>query len=211
MKQLLTQIYSSVFEEKLIEELALVSTLHSFESGDIIIDFGNTINQMPLLVNGAIKILREDFEEGELLLYFIEKGDTCAITLTTCINQSKSEIRATAETNGQVVMIPLEKMQEWLGKYTSWRNFIFNSYNNRLKEMLSAIDTLAFMNMEERLLYYLIEKAKINHTREINSTHQEIAYDLHSSRVVISRMLKVLEKKGSLKLHHGSITLTSRK
>ena len=211
MKQLLTQIYSSVFEEKLIEELALVSTLHSFESGDIIIDFGNSINQMPLLVNGAIKILREDFEEGELLLYFIEKGDTCAITLTTCINQSKSEIRATAETNGQVVMIPLEKMQEWLGKYTSWRNFIFNSYNNRLKEMLSAIDTLAFMNMEERLLHYLIEKAKINHTREINSTHQEIAYDLHSSRVVISRMLKVLEKKGSLKLHHGSITLTSRK
>lgn len=211
MKQLLTQIYSSVFEEKLIEELALVSTLHKFEAGDIIIDFGNTIKQMPLLVNGAIKILREDFEEGELLLYFIEKGDTCAITLTTCINQSKSEIRATAETKGQVVMIPLEKMQEWLGKYTSWRNFIFNSYNNRLKEMLSAIDTLAFMNMEERLLHYLIDKAKINHSREINSTHQEIAYDLHSSRVVISRMLKVLEKKGSLKLHHGSITLTSRK
>ena len=211
MKQLLTQIYSSVFEEKLIEELASVSTLHQFEPGDIIIDFGRTIKQMPLLVNGAIKILREDFEEGELLLYFIEKGDTCAITLTTCINQSKSEIRATAETNGQIVMIPLEKMQEWLGKYNSWRTFIFNSYNNRLKEMLSAIDTLAFMNMEERLLHYLIDKAKINNSREINSTHQEIAYDLHSSRVVISRMLKVLENKGSLQLHHGSITLTSRK
>ncbi len=211
MKQLLTQIYSSVFEEKLIEELALVSSLQNFDEGDIIIDFGNTIKQMPLLVNGAIKILREDFEEGELLLYFIEKGDTCAITLTTCINQSKSEIRATAETKGQVVMIPLEKMQEWLGKYNSWRIFIFNSYNNRLKEMLSAIDTLAFMNMEERLLHYLIDKAKINHSREINSTHQEIAYDLHSSRVVISRMLKVLENKGSLQLHHGSITLTSRK
>jgi CRP/FNR family transcriptional regulator len=211
MKQLLTQIYSSVFEEELIEELALVSTLYPFEAGDIIIDFGNTIKQMPLLVNGAIKILREDFEDGELLLYFIEKGDTCAITLTTCINQSKSEIRATAETKGQVVMIPLEKMQEWLGKYTSWRTFIFNSYNNRLKEMLSAIDTIAFMNMEERLLHYLIDKSKINHSKEISSTHQEIAYDLHSSRVVISRMLKVLENKGSLQLHHGSITLVSQK
>lgn len=211
MKQLLTQIYSTVFEEKLIEELALVSTLHSFEEGDIIIDFGNTIKQMPLLVNGAIKILREDFDEGELLLYFIEKGDTCAITLTTCINQSKSEIRATAETKGQVVMIPLERMQEWLSKYNSWRIFIFNSYNNRLKEMLSALDTIAFMNMEERLLHYLIDKAKINNSREINSTHQEIAYDLHSSRVVISRMLKVLENKGSLQLHHGSISLISRK
>lgn len=205
MKELLTQIYSSVFEEKLIEELALVSTLHAFEEGDIIIDFGNSIKQMPLLVSGAVKILREDFEEGELLLYFIEKGDTCAITLTTCINQSKSEIRATAETKGQVVMIPLEKMQEWLGKYNSWRIFIFNSYNNRLKEMLSAVDTIAFMNMEERLLHYLVDKAKINNSREINSTHQEIAYDLHSSRVVISRMLKVLENKGSIQLHHGSI------
>ena len=211
MKELLTQIYSSVFEEKLIEELALVSTLHAFEEGDIIIDFGNSIKQMPLLVSGAVKILREDFEEGELLLYFIEKGDTCAITLTTCINQSKSEIRATAETKGQVVMIPLEKMQEWLGKYNSWRIFIFNSYNNRLKEMLSAVDTIAFMNMEERLLHYLVDKAKINNSREINSTHQEIAYDLHSSRVVISRMLKVLENKGSIQLHHGSISLVSRK
>ncbi|WP_396166833.1 Crp/Fnr family transcriptional regulator [Flavobacterium sp.] len=211
MKELLTQIYSAVFEEKLIEELALVSTLHQFEAGDIIIDFGNPIKQMPLLVNGAVKILREDFEEGELLLYFIEKGDTCAITLTSCINQTKSEIRATAETNVQLVMIPLENMQQWLGNYLSWRDFIFNSYNNRLKEMLSAIDNLAFMNMEERLLHYLIDKAKINHSREINSTHQEIAYDLHSSRVVISRMLKVLENKGSLQLHHGSITLTSRK
>lgn len=210
MKELLTQIYSSVFEEKLIEELALVSTLHAFEEGDIIIDFGNSIKQMPLLVSGAVKILREDFEEGELLLYFIEKGDTCAITLTTCINQSKSEIRATAETKGQVVMIPLEKMQEWLGKYNSWRIFIFNSYNNRLKEMLSAVDTIAFMNMEERLLHYLVDKAKINNSREINSTHQEIAYDLHSSRVVISRMLKVLENKGSIQLHHGSISLVSR-
>jgi len=211
MKQLLTQIYSSVFEEQLIEELALVSTLHAFEEGDIIIDFGNSIKQMPLLVSGAVKILREDFEEGELLLYFIEKGDTCAITLTTCINQSKSEIRATAETKGKVVMIPLEKMQEWLGKYNSWRIFIFNSYNNRLKEMLSAVDTIAFMNMEERLLHYLVDKAKINNSREINSTHQEIAYDLHSSRVVISRMLKVLENKGSIQLHHGSISLVSRK
>jgi CRP/FNR family transcriptional regulator len=131
--------------------------------------------------------------------------------LTSCINQTKSEIRATAETNVQLVMIPLENMQQWLGNYLSWRDFIFNSYNNRLKEMLSAIDNLAFMNMEERLLHYLIDKAKINHSREINSTHQEIAYDLHSSRVVISRMLKVLENKGSLQLHHGSITLTSRK
>jgi CRP/FNR family transcriptional regulator len=102
-------------------------------------------------------------------------------------------------------MIPVTKMEEWLGKYKSWRNYVFNNYNNRLKEMLNAIDSLAFMNMEERLLNYLFEKCKINNSREIFSTHKEIAYDLHSSREVISRLLKALEIKGRIKLNRASV------
>jgi CRP/FNR family transcriptional regulator len=127
--------------------------------------------------------------------------------MACCMGNIKSEIRAVAETNGQVVMIPVEKMEEWLGKYKSWRNYVFNSYNNRLKEMLSAIDSLAFLNMEDRLLNYLIEKSKINSSREIHNTHQEIAYDLNTSRVVISRLLKALEKTGRIRLHRASIEL----
>ena len=71
--------------------------------------------------------------------------------------------------------------------------------------MLSAIDNLAFMNMDERLLNYLNEKVKINNSNEINNTHQEIAYDLHTSRVVISRLLKALENNGKIKLNRSSI------
>jgi CRP/FNR family transcriptional regulator len=158
-----------------------------------------------LLISGAIKILREDFDEGELLLYFIEKGDTCAMTMACCLGETKSEIRAIAENKGSVVMIPVSKMEEWLGKYKSWRNFVFNSYNNRLKEMLTAIDNLAFMNMNERLLNYLYDKSEVNKSLFIYSTHQDIAHDLHTSRVVISRLLKALEKEGKLKLHRASI------
>ena len=166
---------------------------------------------MPLLLEGAIKILREDFDEGELLLYFIEKGDTCAMTMACCMGTAKSEIKAVAETSGQVIMIPVENMEEWLGKYKSWRHYVFNSYNNRLKEMLSAIDNLAFMNMDERLLNYLLEKAKINNSRQIHNTHQEIAYDLHTSRVVISRLLKALENEGVIRLHRAYIELLNKK
>lgn len=205
MKDLLKQTYGFIFEEKLIEEIAEVSLLRDFKEGDIIIDFGDSIRKMPLLITGAIKILREDFDEGELLLYFIEKGDTCAMTMACCMGETKSEIRAVAETNGTVIMIPINKMEEWLGKYKSWRNYVFNSYNNRLKEMLTAIDNLAFMNMDERLLNYLHDKAKINHSNEIHRTHQEIAYDLHTSRVVVSRLLKALENEGKIKLHRASI------
>ena len=207
MIELLKETYGFIFEDELIEEIAKVSLLRDFKEGDVLIDFGDYIRKMPLLINGAIKILREDFDEGELLLYFIERGDTCAMTMACCMGNIKSEIRAVAETNGQVVMIPVEKMEEWLGKYKSWRNYVFNSYNNRLKEMLSAIDSLAFLNMEDRLLNYLIEKSKINSSREIHNTHQEIAYDLNTSRVVISRLLKALEKTGRIRLHRASIEL----
>jgi len=207
MKELIKQTYGYLFEDKLIDEIAEASLLRDFKEGDVLIDFGDSIRKMPLLISGAIKILREDFDEGELLLYFIEKGDTCAITMACCLGETKSEIRAVAETRGTVVMIPINKMEEWLFKYKSWRNFVFNSYNNRLKEMLSAIDNLAFMNMDERLLSYLNEKVKINNTNEIHNTHQEIAYDLHTSRVVISRLLKALENKGKIKLNRSSIVL----
>lgn len=211
MIDIVKETYGYLFEEKLIEEIAQVATFKNFDEGDVLIDFGDYIKKMPLLIHGAIKILREDFDEGELLLYFIEKGDTCAMTMACCLGDTKSEIRAVAETNGQLVMIPVSKMEEWLGKYKSWRNYVFNSYNNRLKEMLTAIDNLAFMNMDERLLNYLSEKSIVNKTKEIKSTHQEIAFDLHTSRVVVSRLLKALENEGRIRLHRASIELLNIK
>ena len=132
------------------------------------------------------------------------------MTMACCIGDKKSDIRAVAETKGQVVMIPVTKMEEWLGKYKSWRNFVFNSYNNRLKEMLTAIDSLAFKNMDERLLSYLLDKSKINNSKFIQNTHQEIAYDLHTSRVVISRLLKALENEGKIKIHRATIELLNK-
>lgn len=207
MLDIIKENYSTIFEEKLLEEIAQVAKIYDFKEGEVLIDFGDYIKNMPLLLKGAIKILREDFDEGELLLYFIEKGDTCAMTMACCLGDTKSEIKAVAETDVKLIMIPVNKMEEWLGKYKSWRNFVFNSYNNRLKEMLTAIDNLAFMNMDERLLNYLFEKAKINKTNHVQNTHQEIAYDLHTSRVVISRLLKALENEGRIKLHRASIEI----
>lgn len=207
MENTLQNTYNFIFEDALLKEISEVSKIHNFKEGDIIIDFNENIKSMPLMLTGAIKILREDFDEGELLLYFIEKGDTCAMSMQCCLGNAKSEIRAIAETDGQLILIPVAKMNEWLGKYATWRNFVFNSYNNRLKEMLTTIDHLAFMNMDERLLKYLLEKSKINNSNQVQNTHQEIAYDLNTSRVVISRILKALENKGKIKLNRAYIEL----
>jgi CRP/FNR family transcriptional regulator len=199
--------YGYLFEDELLIEINNVGTFKEVPEGFQLIDIGDYIKSMPLLISGAIKILREDDKGDELLIYFIERGDTCAMTLSCCMGQKKSEIRAVAETPTKLIMIPVEKMSEWMGKYKSWQNFILQSYHDRMTELLEAIDSIAFLKMDERLLKYLRDKAMVNHDDLISVTHQEIALDLHTSRVVVSRLLKTLENKGKIELHRNSIKI----
>lgn len=207
MKDIMNNLFQNLFETELIKELLQIASVRDFNEGDTLIEIGQYIKQMPLLIHGVIKIMREDPDEGELLLYFIEQGDTCAMTLTCCVGNTQSNIRALAETDGTLLMIPIEKMEEWMARYSSWRHFVINSYNNRLKEMLVAIDSLAFLKMEERIYNYLKEKEKLTQNSTLLTTHQEIAYDLNTSRVVVSRILKKLENENRIKLNRKSIEL----
>ncbi len=199
--------YSHLFEKELLEEINEIGILKQIPEGSTLIRPGSYLTSMPLIIKGAVKIIREDTNGDELLLYFLEKGDTCAFTLSCCFGQHKSEIKAIAETDTTLIMIPLRKMEEWITKYHSWRNFVFESYHNRLLEAIETIDSIAFLNMDERLLKHLQNKTKINENSLIKTTHQEIAYDLHTSRVVISRLLKKLEHEGRIKLNRNSIEI----
>jgi CRP/FNR family transcriptional regulator len=205
----LKENFTHIFEDDLIAEINEVGTLKEVKEGEKLIEIGDYVRSMPLLISGAIKILREDDDGDELLLYFLERGDTCAMTLTCCLGQKKSEIRAIAELDTTLIMIPIQKMEEWTGKYKSWRNFVFQSYHERLTEMLETIDSIAFLNMDERLVKYLQNKQKVTNDFLINSTHQEIAYELHTSRVVVSRLLKKLESMGKIELNRNSIKIVS--
>ncbi|MBW1294203.1 Crp/Fnr family transcriptional regulator [Aquimarina litoralis] len=201
--------YNHLFENALLEEIHGVSIVKEIPEGMELIRSGSYIKAMPLIIHGAIKILREDTEGDELLLYFLEKGDTCAMTLSCCIGHHKSEVKAIAEMDSKLIMIPVEKMEEWTTKYKSWRNFVFESYHKRLMEAIETIDSIAFLKMDDRLLKYLNDKTKISGLKIINTTHQQIAYDLHSSRVVISRLLKKMENKGLIKLNRNSIEIVN--
>jgi len=205
MLQELQENYGYLLENSLLMEIDKIGHVKHIVEGQQVIEIGETIKFMPLLISGAIKIIREDEHGDELVLYFLERGDTCAMTLTCCLGDTKSEIRAIAETDTKLIMIPVQKMSEWMSTYTTWRNFILQSYQSRLKEMLEAIDTIAFLKMDERILKHLRDKAMVNQNEEINTTHQEIAYDLHTSRVVVSRLLKKLENDNKIQLHRNSI------
>lgn len=200
-------VYPNLFDKELLNEFEELGSLKKFNQNDIIIDIDENINGIPILLSGAIKIMREDFDHGELLLYFLERGNTCSLTIDCCLENKQSKIRAVAETDGELVMLPSVKMDEWLAKYKSWRKFILNSYNNRLEEMLETIDNIAFNTMSDRLKKYLLDIASINKSKFINKTHQEIAYELNTSRVVISRLLKALEINGFLILNRNEIRI----
>jgi CRP/FNR family transcriptional regulator len=203
----LTQSYGYLFEDELLNEIEDIGVLKELKADNKLIEIGDYIKSIPLLMEGAIKIIREDNEGDELVLYYLERGDTCAMTLACCMGQTKSEIRAVTETDVKLIMIPVQKMTEWLGKYKSWQSFILQSYHNRMIEMLEAIDTIAFLRMDERLLKYLRDKAMVTHDDVIHATHKEISEDLHTSRVVISRLLKKLENEGKIKLHRNNIKI----
>lgn len=205
MRLKLQDYYSIVFEPELLVEIEKYGTLVKLEKDDLLIDVGATIKHVPLLLNGAIKIVREDKNGDEIVLYFLERGDTCAISFVNCLNNNKSKVRGIAEKASEAIYIPVQKLEEWMGKYKTWREFVIESYSSRLDELIEAVDTLAFMKMDERLLKYLSDKVKIMRNPILNTTHQEIAIDLNTSRVVVSRLLKQLENNNKIILHRNRI------
>tara|TARA_R110002074_G_scaffold141650_8_gene288099 strand:- start:481 stop:1119 length:639 start_codon:yes stop_codon:yes gene_type:complete len=197
--------FGYLFEETLIDEIREIGIKREFVEDSIIIEIGDYIKSMPLLINGAIKILREDDNGDELVLYYLESGDTCAMTLSCCMGQTKSKIRAIAETDVELIMLPKEKMAAWLSNYKSWQTYILQSYHLRMEELLEAVDTIAFLKMDERIFKFLKDKAMVTGDDVVHATHQEISQDLHTSRVVVSRLLKKLENEGKIQLFRNSI------
>lgn len=205
MIQELKKYYGSQFELALLEEINQVGTFMEVPEGQDLMKPGQYIKSIPLLLSGSIKIMRPDGDGDELLLYHIEKGDTCAMTMSCCIGNTKSEIHAVSETDIKLLMIPVGMMEEWSRKYKSWRNFVFSSYHARMMEMLESIDNIAFNNMDERLENYIQNKIILINSKHIYTTHKEIASDLHTSRVVVSRLLKKMEINKKIKLHRSFI------
>jgi len=207
IREKLKEYYSVVFEDALIDEITKVGTFKKVRENELLLDLGDKFDKIPLILSGVIKISHENNKGDEIALYFLERGDTCTITFGCGLHSAKSKVRGIVEIDSEIIFIPIEKLEEWLVKYKSWRTFVIDSYNIRLSEMLEAIDTLAFMNMDQRLFKYLTDKVKIMRNTTLNTTHRNIAQDLNTSRVVISRLLKQFENDNKIKLYRNKIEI----
>jgi CRP/FNR family transcriptional regulator len=196
-----------LFEPALIEEMLQVGELHQFKEGEIVMDYGKYIRMMPIVLKGTLKVLRMEESNKEILLYYLSSSESCSMAYSCCLEAKKSEIKAVAEDDVELLGIPHEKLDEWICKYPSWKNYIMRSFNDRFLELLKSIESIAFHKLDERLVAYLKEKQRHTCSSVIKASHYLIADELATSRVVISRLLKQLENDKRIILYRNEIKL----
>lgn len=197
----------STFEPDLLEEMETYGQIMNFAEGDIIMDYGKYIRMMPIIIKGTIKVFRMDESGKEILLYYLSSSESCSMAYSCCVEAKKSEVKAIAEDDVELIAIPHTKLDEWLCKYPSWKNYIMRSFNERFLELLRSIESIAFHKLDERLISYLKEKKRLSGSSVIKASHYQIADELATSRVVVSRLLKQLENDGKILLYRNEIKL----
>ena len=208
MKELVKEtLYRNIEEKPLIDEILSIGRLKKAKTDQIIIDPDNQGNEMPLVISGSLKVMRQEPNGKEVFLYFLEGGETCAMSITCCLEKKKTTFKLVAEEESILWMIPINFMDDWVVKYRSFRKYVFSSYQERFDELLNTIDSIVFLNMHERLYKYLLDKKQVSGSHIINKTHQQIADELNTSRVVVSRLLKQLEREEKIEQNRNKIQL----
>ncbi len=193
---------------ELKEKLVSISSIHKFDAGTVILKQGAYIKVIPLMISGLAKVFKEEAVHGnEVLLYYIQPGESCVMSVTTLIRNAASQVKAVIEEDAEVVIIPADKALQIAKSYPKWNEFIYDLFNLKFEELLNVIEILTFSNKEKRLIEYLKKESKLKGNHILHTTHQHIAYDLGSSREVISRLLKKIEHEGIVKLKQGAIEL----
>lgn len=205
-EELIVQYFPGL-ERALQEEMAQVAEHKTFAAGTLLMKTGQQIRSTLLVVNGLVKIFREDEEGNEYFMYYLQPGQACALSMICAIKQEKSQIMARTATGTEVISIPLSYMDQWMTKYKTWYYFVVGSYRERFEDMLQTIDHIAFRHMDERLVFYLRQYQETTGSSIIDASITEIAQELNSSREVISRLMKKLAEKGLIKQHKSHIEI----
>ncbi|MCC5921320.1 MAG: Crp/Fnr family transcriptional regulator [Cyclobacteriaceae bacterium] len=197
----------SNFEQALKDEIINEGDLVEFPADELLMDIGQEVEVIPLIVSGSVKVFREDEEDNEVFLYYLEPSEACAITLICSEVGGTSKIKAIPAEDTKAIVMPIEKMDIWMKKYNSWYLFVMTSYQYRFDELLKFVDSVTFRRMDDRLLDYLRKTAIANNSPIIKETQQSIAQELHSSREVVGRLLKKLEQKKVIAFSRNQIEL----
>jgi CRP/FNR family transcriptional regulator len=195
------------FSNELIQDIQKNASIQSFKAGDVIMRTGQYINYTMLITKGQLKVFREGENGGEFLMYYLQPGQACAVSMICATKSQTSQIMAKAVDDVELIMVPLALMEKWMMEHRTWYEFVIFTYRIRFEELLEVVDSIAFRAMDERLEFYLKRHSDACGCKDLKLSHQEIATELNTSREVISRLLKKMEQHELVKLHRNHIEL----
>jgi CRP/FNR family transcriptional regulator len=191
------------FEKELMNELEN-SEILEFNTGTVILKEHQFIKVIPLVLEGSVKLRKQDPTGREIVFYHIEPGESCILSITSCLNEKESQAEAIIEKKTRILVVEASKIRSWMERFPTWRRFVFRLYYERMAELMGLLDLVIFKSVDTRLVQYLKEKAVQN---EVEVTHQQLAGQLGTAREVISRLLKQMEKEQLIALERGKIKI----
>jgi CRP/FNR family transcriptional regulator, anaerobic regulatory protein len=203
----MTQADTITSSPQLLERLKANSQIKHFKAGEVVLGENCYIRSIPIVVSGSIRVARTEEDGREILLYYIKAGESCIMSFLGGIHQETSKVRAEVEEDAEIYFLPVDKMTLFIKEYPEWLEYIFKLYHKRFEELLEVVNAVAFKKVDERLLILLSKKADLTGSSEINITHEQLANELGTARVVVSRLLKSLEEQGRVKLGRNRIAL----
>lgn len=192
---------------ELIDKLSGYGTIKIFSQGDVILNENAYIKSIPIVMNGSIRVMRTDNEGREILLYYITPGESCIMSFLGGIHGDTSKVKALAEEDTSILFIPIDKVSQLIKEYPQWLDYIFRLYHKRFEELLEVVNAIAFKKLDERLLGYIKRKCELTQSHTLYVTHEQLANELGTARVVVSRLLKQMEDEGLVTLGRNKISL----
>ncbi|BAV07221.1 CRP/FNR family transcriptional regulator, anaerobic regulatory protein [Filimonas lacunae] len=196
------------FSPALQQEMEEVGIRKTMTAGSLVLRENSYIQSIFILVNGSVRIMRTEEEGREILLYYLKPGQSCITSFLSGLHEDTCKVRAMVEEDAEILFIPINKAKEWITKYPEWANFIFHLYHIRFEELLTVINAIAFEQLDDRIMALLNKKKEVYQSNDFTITHQQIAEELGTTREVISRLLKQLEKRGKILLGRNRVILT---
>lgn len=204
---LLNEIAELRSSPELKEKLYENGIKKDFIAGDIILNENASIRSIPIVTKGSIRVMRTDEDGKEILLYYIKAGESCIMSFLGGMHQEASKVKAVVEEDAEILFLPMEKVTLFIKEYPEWLDYIFRLYHKRFEELLEVVNAVAFKKMDERLLNFIRRKCQLTQSNTLNVTHEQLANELGTARVVVSRLLKQMEDEGLVKLGRNNVTL----
>jgi CRP/FNR family transcriptional regulator len=192
---------------ELVEKLYKYSVQKKYQAGSVILNENAYIRSIPIVTKGVMKVIRTEEDGREILLYYIKAGESCIMSFLGGLHNETSKVKAEIEEDAEILFLPVDKVSLFIKEYPQWLDYIFRLYHKRFEELLEIVNAIAFKKVDERLLNLMKKKSELVQSKTIQVTHEQLANELGTARVVVSRLLKQLEENGAVLLGRNKITL----